>query len=92
MKVKVLEDKKDRMLVELEGETHTFSNVLRHVLWKNSHVKMSGYKVDHPLKSNPVLIIETDGKETPRKALKGAVDMTSKKLKMLEDAFSKVKV
>lgn len=92
MKIKFLEDKKDRLLIELVEETHTFSNAIGSVLWKDSHIKLSGYKFDHPLISNPVLIVETDGKESPRVALKKAINLTSKKIKSLESEFKKLKI
>ena len=92
MEVKILEDKNNRLLLELVGETHTFGNAIRHVLWEDDHVKMSGYKVEHPLVSNPVLFIETDGKGSPRKALKHAINLASKKIEALESEFKKLKI
>lgn len=79
MEVKILEETKESIKIELQGEDHTLANVLRRELWNDSHVKIAGYNVDHPLIGNPILVVETDGKEDPKKALLAAVDRIKKK-------------
>jgi len=79
MEVKILEQAKDFIKVELVGEDHTLANVLRDELNNDSHVKVSGYKRDHPLVGSPVLIVKTDGKEDPRKAIDACVARLKKK-------------
>ncbi len=79
MEIKVLEADKKSIKIELEGEDHTLANALRRELWEDTHVKIAGYNVDHPLIGSPILIVETDGKEDPKKALSSAVGRLKKK-------------
>ena len=83
MELNIIEDKKERFVFELKGETHTFCNILRKELWNDKHVKVASYNIEHPLIGIPKIIIETDGKESPRKALSEAV----KRIKKVNDAF-----
>ena len=85
MEIKVLEESKNKLVIELEGETHTLANLLKKELWNDEHVKVSGYTVKHPLVGKPMLVVETDGKETPREALKAAAERLSKE----NDKFKK---
>lgn len=68
MEIKVLEDKKNRMVVELKSEDHTFANLMRKLLWSNRNVVNAAYRVEHPLTGKPKLVVETSRGE-PRKAL-----------------------
>ena len=89
MKLKIKEDKKNRMIVEIHGETHSFCNALKKELWNDSHVKVSGYRIEHPLVGIPTFIIETDGKEAPKKALQTAVTRLKKEADTFKTAFLK---
>ncbi len=90
MKLKILEETDKKIKVEIEEEGHSFSNALRKELWNDSHVKVAGYNIRHGLIKNPVLIVETDGKEKPRIALKKAADGLRKKMKDLKTVFKKL--
>jgi DNA-directed RNA polymerase subunit L len=83
IKARVVEDKKTRMVLELEGTDHTLCNSLKSELWKDSHVKISGYNIEHPLIGVPTLIVETDSSESPRKAVTDAL----KRLRGLNERF-----
>ena len=74
MKIKVLEEDKNRIKFEIQGEDHTLCNALRKALWQVQGIEVSGYNIEHPLVSEPVMIIETSGKLTPRDALKKAIE------------------
>lgn len=84
MEIRIIEDKKSKLVFELDGVTHGFCNLLREELWNNNHVKVSTYAVKHPLIGKPRFIVETDGAD-PRKLL---VD-TTEKLKKLNSSFEK---
>jgi len=92
METKILEDSKTKLKIEIKGETQTFCNVLRKELWNDSHVKIAGYKIEHPLTSHPVLIIETDGKETPKKALKDSIKRLTKTNTDLQNKIKSLKL
>ena len=78
MEVKILEEEKKKIKIEIEGEDHTLANALRKELWNDSHVNIAGYNIDHPLSGSPVLIVETDGKEEAKKAILSAVTRLKK--------------
>lgn len=85
MEIKVIEDTKTRFVFELPKVSHGFCNMLKDQLWKESHVKVAAYKVEHPLVNIPMFIVETDGSTSPKNALLGAV----KKLDNVSDKLIK---
>ena len=86
MKLNVLEKKKHRLLFELRGADHTFSNALKHELWKEKDVKVATYAIKHPLLAVPTFIIETREEEAV-KALEQAAASLSRELKRQSTAF-----
>lgn len=90
MKVIILEETKDLLRFEIEGEDHTFCNALRSELWLFKEVTLAGYTMDHPLVTRPVFVVGTDGKESPRKVLLKAVDSLKEKNKQLAGLFAKL--
>ncbi len=74
-----MEEDKKFIKIEIQGEDHTLANALRRELWQDSHVKIAGYNIDHSLTGSPILVVETDGKEDPKKALTAAVVRLKKK-------------
>ena len=89
MEIKVLEEKKNRLVLEIKGEGHAFCNALKKELWNDSHVKVAAYKIKHPLVGVPTMVVETDGKETPKKALTEAAKRLSKLTDKFKSAFLK---
>ena len=84
MEIKVLEEKKNKLVLEITGETHTICNAIVKELWNDKHVKSAGYRIDHPLTNRPNLLVETDGAD-PKKTLSSAI----KKLTKVADDFKK---
>jgi DNA-directed RNA polymerase subunit L len=83
MEIKILEDKKNTLLFEIKGKSHGFCNLLKKELWNNEHVKVAAYRIEHPSIGIPEMMVETDGKDSPRDALLKAVKSlksTSEKL------------
>lgn len=85
MEVKVIENKKNRLIFELKGADHTLCNILKTEMWNDEHVKTSTYSIKHPQISSPEFIVETDTSVTPKSALTGAVN----RLKKASDKFRK---
>ena len=85
MEIKILEDNKNKMLFEIKGKSHGFCNILKNELWQDKHVKVAAYRIEHPSIGIPEMIVETDGKESPKAALLNAV----KKLKTASDKLKK---
>jgi len=81
MEIKILSIDKNSLKLELIGEDHTFANAIRNQLWANKDVKLAGYNIEHPLISNPILMLEGDGKQDPKKlVLKAAEELKKKNL------------
>ena len=88
MDINVIESKKNKLIFELNGASHTICNPLKNELWKDEHVKVATYSIRHPLISQPKFIIETDGEE-PKKVLLAAVQRLQKLNDKFKDEFTK---
>lgn len=74
MKVNVLKKTKNELKIEVEGAGHTLCNLLQRKLLENENVDVAGYDIPHPLASNPIIYVRTNGEMTPEEALIKAVD------------------
>ncbi|MCJ1276826.1 DNA-directed RNA polymerase II core subunit [Puttea exsequens] len=70
-------------------EDHTLANMLRSRLLQSQHVSFAGYKVPHPLVSEFILRIQTDGTIAPRAALMQACQELITDLGILSREFTK---
>ncbi len=86
MEITVVEESKDKLVVEIKGEGHGFVNALKKELNENKNVKAAGYNIDHPLVGVPKLIIH--GKE-PKKQLAEAAKSLKKQSAEFLKAFNK---
>ena len=73
MNLKVLTKSKNELKLELQGEGHTFCNLLQWVLLQDKSVEMAGYDVPHPLLPSAILYIRTKRESSPEKALTRAL-------------------
>lgn len=89
MEIKVLEEKKNRLVFEIDGMGHTFINILKNEMWQDSHVKVATYSIRHPIINKPKIIVETDGDESPRSAITSAVSRLKKQSDKLGDYIKK---
>ena len=78
MEIKILDDKKNKLIIEVKGADHTLCNALKGELWNDKHVKIATYSIRHPQISVPQMVVETDGEESPRNALINAVERLHK--------------
>ena len=88
LSVKILDEKKNKLIFEVEGDTHTLAGALTKELWNDSSVKAAGYHVDHPLLGKPVFTVETSG-EDPKKAVAAAAKRLSKTAEKLSEQAKK---
>ena len=88
MEVKILDDKKNRLMLEIKGADHTICNALKTELWNDKHVKIATYSIRHPQISIPQLIVETDGELSPKNALINAVQRLHKTNEKFKKEFS----
>ncbi len=89
MKLNVIEQEKNKIRIEIIGETHTFCNTLRKELWNDDDVKIAGYNIEHPLVANPVLTLETDKKDT-KKVLEAAIKRLRDRNEKIREAVKSV--
>jgi DNA-directed RNA polymerase subunit L len=86
MEIKVIEEKKGRMIFELNGVSHTICNLLKKELWSNKHIKNVGYTIKHPLVGKPEFTVETDGEDS-KKIITSACQKLTKDLEKFGDEF-----
>ncbi len=89
MNIQIIEEAKNKIVFEIPGENHTLLNIIREELWNDEHVKNAAYRIKHPLTKVPRMVVETDGKEDPKKALQEAAKRVLKMNKKFSDAFEK---
>ncbi|MBS3176324.1 DNA-directed RNA polymerase subunit L [Candidatus Woesearchaeota archaeon] len=88
MNITVVEQKKDKVILSVEGEDHTLCAALKKELWNDKHVKAAGYHIEHPLIGRPRIIVETDG-EDPRKCVENACKRLEKQFETLKASAQK---
>jgi DNA-directed RNA polymerase subunit L len=90
LNLKVLQKSKNELKLEIQGEGHTFCNLLQWALLQDNGVEMAGYDVPHPLISSSVLYIRTKRESSPEKALARALtkvgEMSNEFLEKLDKA------
>jgi DNA-directed RNA polymerase subunit L len=91
MKMKVVEDKQDFLLVEIDGEDQSIINVLTETLNKVDGVMYAGYRIEHPLTNTITMsIMVNPSKTTPRKALAEAFKELGLVVKRLEEEIGRM--
>ncbi|MBS3153357.1 DNA-directed RNA polymerase subunit L [Candidatus Woesearchaeota archaeon] len=75
MEIGFLKDEKDKVEFTIKGEDHTLCNFLRKELWSDSDVDIAAYSIDHPLVSNPVMLVETKKSDAKKAVLKAAGEL-----------------
>ena len=89
MQVRILDDKKNRIIIEVKGADHTLCNAIKSELYNDKHIKIATYSIRHPQIGIPQMIVETDGDESPRNALINAVQRLHKTNEKFKKDFIK---
>jgi len=89
MEINVIEEKKNRLSFELKGQGNTFCNILKDELWNDKHVTVATYTIKHPLLGIPFMIVETDGRKSPKQALESAAERVADKADKLRKEAKK---
>lgn len=89
MQVRVLEKKSNELKIEIEGEDHSFCNVLQRALLEDETIEMAGYNIPHPLVSSPIVYVRTKGQRRPETALRNAAEKIRKQNKEFKETFEK---
>jgi len=77
LRISILKKTKNELKIEIEGEGHTFCNLLQHALLEDKSVEIAGYDIPHPLVGKPILQLRTRGGRSPERALVKALDRIS---------------
>jgi DNA-directed RNA polymerase subunit L len=92
-KLKVIKIDEKTLEFELVGEDHTIANLIAKYAVRKPHVKYAAYNIPHPLISNPVIVITTDGKRSPvdvlREVLNDIIRDAETMRKQLEEVLGK---
>ncbi len=90
MEVKIIEESKNRLVFNIEGAGHSLCNLLVREIQNDDSVKNAAYRVEHPLKGVPTVLVETmQGKDEPRKVVDNAIKRLRKTNEKFKDAFLK---
>ena len=89
MQIRILDDKKSRIIIEVKGTDHTLCNAIKSELYNDKHIKIATYSIRHPQIGIPQIIVETDGDESPRNALINAVQRLHKTNEKFKKDFVK---
>jgi DNA-directed RNA polymerase subunit L len=85
MDLNVLEKKKDKIIVEVRGESHTLLNLLREKSWK-AGAKQAAYMLEHPYLAQPKIVVSA---KDPKKVLTSAAQMVADEAKEFSREFSR---
>jgi len=85
MELKVIEKKKDRMKIEVQGENHTLLNVLRENAWK-AGADQASYMIEHPYMAQPKITVKANN---PKRVLTSAAQSLSDDTKSFLTAFKR---
>ncbi len=91
MKIEVIRREENLLEFYLEGEDHTFANLLKEYLDENKHVTFAGYTIEHPIlmARKPRFKVVTDGKVKPEKALEEAAQRIFDRARETLEAWKK---
>lgn len=90
MELKILKEENNMFQAEVVGETATFLNLLKEVLYEDKKVKSAAFVVLHPLTGNPQILVQTES-GNPRNAIKAAAERVEKMADEFEEKFKKAK-
>ena len=90
MEIKKIKEENNFLQIEVIGETSTFLNLLKEVLYEDKNVKSAAFADIHPLVKKPQILLRTE-KGKPETALKEAAERVKKMAEDFEDKFKKAK-
>ncbi|WP_049900128.1 DNA-directed RNA polymerase subunit L [Halococcus agarilyticus] len=90
MDLRVIESEDDELSIEIEGEDHTFMNVLKGALLETSGVIAATYDVNPEQsggQTDPILTVRTEAGTEPLDAIEAGADRVSEMTTTFRDAF-----
>ena len=89
MEVKKIKEKDSTWVLELEGESKTFANLIREELWNSDGVVEAAAIQEHPYMDQPKLFLKMEGRYSHTKALEDSAKRVEVKLEGLKKEFSR---
>ena len=86
MKLQILSKGKDRVKIEVQGESHTLLNLLREKSW-NSGADQVSYMIEHPYLSQPNILVKA---KNPKKVLDDACQLIINETKSFQREFKRI--
>ncbi len=86
MDLKKIEDNEKRVIIEFEGETLAFANMIKDKLWDDVSIKEAATIKEHPYLSKPKILVETS-RGSPQTALEKATEKLLDEAKEFHDKF-----
>ena len=86
MELKAVENTEKRLIVEFEGETIAFVNMVKEKLWDDPSIKEAATIMEHPYLSKPKILVETS-RGSPKVALEKATEKLMDEVKEFKDKF-----
>lgn len=86
MELRKVEDTGKRLIVEFDGETIAFANMIKDKLWDDSSVKEAATIKEHPYLSKPKILVEVS-RGSPQTALEKASEKLADEAKEFRDEF-----
>lgn len=80
-----MEKKKDKLKVEVRGESHTLLNLLRENAWKGK-IEQASYMIEHPELSQPKIIVRA---KNPKRILVDSAQMAIDDAKCFSREFKR---
>jgi len=87
LEIRLLRREPNELRIEIEGEGHTFCNMLQKALLEDEMVEMAGYDVPHPLMTKAIVYVRTKNKRKPETAIRNAAKTVLKRSKELRNAL-----
>ncbi|MBN1157571.1 DNA-directed RNA polymerase subunit L [Candidatus Woesearchaeota archaeon] len=87
MELKVVEETKRKLILQVNGIGHAFCNALIDQLWANEKVDVASYAIRHPLIGVPEIIVEVKSGEDAKKVLIDAAKHLEKSNEKLKKQF-----
>jgi len=89
MEVKKIKDENGILMLELERESKSFTNLVQEELWNDKNVSEAAAIKEHPYMAQPKLYLKMKGKNKPEVAIKDAAKRIEVKIKDLEEEFKR---
>ena len=84
MELKILDQSKNKVTLEVIGWDIGYINLVRKELWNDEKLKIAGYQKEHPQKENTKFIIETSTQKKAIEAIHEAVKRVKKDINKIK--------